>query len=195
MKRAKGLTLTELLIATAIFALILLTVYTSFHAGVLGFKNIEEAIGISQSARQILERLNSDLRNSFVYSADEPKFTGNPHDISFLALTDNYSRDKIRQEFAAISYRLDGNKLMRLCRLNAEALKEESAVLPEEMSPEIEEITFKYGYKPASGDELIVFDKDSWQNNPELPLAVKVKVVFNNSAKDTFERTIFLPPA
>lgn len=194
MKKTKGLTLTELLIATAIFALVLLTVYASFHAGVLGFQNIEEAIGVSQSARQIFERINLDLRNYFVYKkADDSKFTGNPNDISFLTLVDNYSKDKIRQEFAFVSYKLEGDKLMRLCRLNAEALKEESAVLPEELSSGIKEITFKYGYEPTSGSESIVFDKDSWQNNPALPLAVKVILVFKNSAKDTFERTIFLP--
>ncbi len=207
MKKTRGLTLTELLIATAIFALVLLTVYASFHAGVLGSQNIEEAIGVSQSARHILERINLDLRNSFAYSADDSKFTGNPNAISFLAVVDNYSRDKIRQEFAFVSYKLEGDKLMRLCRLNTEALKEESAALPgEEMSSGIKEITFKYGYKPVSGSEPIIFDKDNWQNNPKLPLAVKVKLeLFRNRAKDaedtfertvdTFERTIFLPPA
>lgn len=206
MKKTRGLTLTELLIATAIFALVLLTVYASFHAGILGFQNIEEAIGVSQSARQILERINLDLRNSFAYSVDDSKFTGNPKDISFLTLVDNYSGDKIRQEFAAVSYKLEGDKLMRLCRLNTEALKKESADLPgEEMSSEVKKITFEYGYEPASGGEPIVFDKDSWQNNPKLPLAVKVKLeLFRSRAKDTedtlertvdtFERTIFLPP-
>jgi len=195
IKKSKGLTLTELLIATAIFALVLLTVYVSFHAGILGFRNIEEEIVTSQSARQILERINLDLRNSFAYSLDDSKFTGNPNDISFLTLVDNYTGDKIRQEFAFVSYKLEGDRLMRLCRLNAEALKEESAILAEEMSAGIEELSFKYGYKPSSGSEPIVFDKDSWQGDAGLPLAVKIKLVFNNSVKDTFERTIFLPQA
>lgn len=198
MKKIKAVTLIELLIASSIFVVLMLSIYSAFHTGIFGYRNIEEAINISQGARQILERINLDLRDSFAYAKDQTKFTGNKNDISFLALIDTFNENKIMQDYAFVSYALKGDKLMWLCRKNKDSLNDKSEVQPEELSANIKEIIFSYGNIVTAGQPLQW--KDSWasQGDPEeeqkvLPLAVKVKLTLKNRAEQDFERTIFLP--
>ncbi|MCX5715091.1 MAG: prepilin-type N-terminal cleavage/methylation domain-containing protein, partial [Candidatus Omnitrophica bacterium] len=68
MKKTKAFSLVELLIASAIFAVVMVSIYSAFRTGIFGYKNIRENIEIYQSARFILERINLDLRNAFAYS-------------------------------------------------------------------------------------------------------------------------------
>lgn len=198
MNRIRAFTLVELLIASAIFLVIMLTVYSSFHTGMLGYRNIEEAIDVSQSTRQILERINLDLRNAVIYSAREAKFAGNKGSIEFLTIADRFTQDEILKEYCLVSYSLEGARLMRLCRRNQESLNQESRVSPEEMAYNLEEIAFSYGYINVMDNSLAW--KDSWavQDAPEdeqksLPVAVKVELRLKSRIKQDFQRTIFLP--
>lgn len=188
-KNRSAITLVELLIASAIFSVVVLTIYSAFHAGVFGYRDIEGNIDASQSAQQILGRINLDLRNSFVYSQNESKFTGANDAISFLALADRFSEDKIIQDYGFISYQLEDKRLMRLCLKNQETLNNNLRSESEEMGSDIEELSFSYGYME---DQAIKW-KDSWDDKAALPLAVKVKLKIKNKIEQDFERTIFLP--
>lgn len=193
MKKNIAFSLVELLIASAIFVVIMVTVYSSFHTGIFSYRNIKEAINIYQTARLILERINLDLANSFSYSEQESKFTGSKNEIGFLSVVDTFSQEKIEQNYVLISYKLDGAKLMRLCRKNQEALNNKSEVVPEEMADNIKEITFSYGY--ISVPEQPLEWKDLWDDSKRMPAAVKVKLtLINNKAEEAFERTIFFNP-
>ncbi|MFH1129087.1 MAG: prepilin-type N-terminal cleavage/methylation domain-containing protein [Candidatus Omnitrophota bacterium] len=193
MKKNTAFSLVELLVASAIFVVIMLTVYSSFHTGIFGYRKIKEAVNIYQTAGLILERINLDLANSFSYSAQESKFSGAKSEISFLSLVDTFSQDKIRQDYALVSYKLDGTKLMRLCRKNQEALNNKSEAAPDEMADNIKEVTFSYGY--ISVPEQPLEWKDLWDDPKSLPLAVKVSLILsNNKAEQDFERTIFFNP-
>ena len=200
MKAQKAFTLVELLIATAIFSVVAVTVYSAFQAGIFGFRDIGQNIDIHQSARQILERIDTDLRNSFVYSEDkESKFSGDETEMSFLTLVDTFSKDKIVEDYCLISYRLEGDTLMRACRRNQESLNPKSEIKPEEMASNIDRIKFSYGYLNPT-DKALEF-KDSWggQGLPEedkaKPLAVKVTLGIKDRAIQEFQRTIYLPLA
>ena len=195
MKNYKGFTLIELLIASTIFMVLAVTVYSAFHTGIFGYRNIEETIDVYQAARLILERLDLDLRNSFVYSDAQAKFSGNKNEVSFLTLVDTYREDKLLPEYAFVSYKLEANKLLRLCRKNQESLKEKSEVQPDEMATNIKELSFNFGYLDPV-DSSLKF-KDSWGSTPDeqktLPMAVKVNLTLKGKAGYGFERTIFLP--
>lgn len=194
MKRSYGFTLLELLIAASIFVVVMVSIYSAFGAGMFGYKDIEENIKISQGARQILERINLDLRNSFAYSDSDAKFKGERSDISFLSVLDSFSKNEITQDYAFISYKLEGDKLIRLCRKNQEALKETSGIEAEEIAALIEELVFSYAGIVALGHTLEW--KDSFgEAQKTLPAAVKVKLTLKSNVKEEFERTIYIPLA
>ncbi len=187
-KKKKALTLLELLIVSSISAVIMVSIYAAFRTGTFGYRDIQNNIKVYQAARQILERINTDLRNAFAYSNNETKFKGDTNGISFLTLVDTFSRDKITQDYAFVSYKLEGNTLMRLCRKNKDALNDKSEVAWQEFGSNIKEITFSYGFL-LPGQPLQW--KDLWDNPLALPVAVKVKLVFQNRAQE-FQRQIFL---
>jgi prepilin-type N-terminal cleavage/methylation domain-containing protein len=206
-----GFTLVELLVASSIFVVVMLTIYSAFHSGIFGYRNIEATIDTYQTARMVLERINLDLRNSFAYSQEESKFQGKNNELSFLTLVDSYQyqEDKIIQiqDYAFVSYQLETNKLMRLCRKNQEALKEEekSEIQPEEMASGVD-IEFEYGdiYTGPTGQQEIKFKK-SWaveladeklaDEKRVLPQAVRVNLTIKGKAEQNFARTIYLPSA
>lgn len=200
-KNIMAFTLVELLIASAIFLVVMLTIYSAFQSGIFGYRNIEETINMYLSARQILERINSDLRNAVVYSGQDAKFTGNKNEASFLTLVDSFSKqaDTLNQDFAYVLYKLEGNKFLRLCRKNKDALNEKSETEPDEMSLNIVTISFSYGDIDHTDNSLKF--KDSWagegaaNEKVRLPVEVKVKITLKNKINEEFERTIFLPQA
>lgn len=193
MKKNKALTLVELLIASSIFVIVMVTIYSAFHSGIFGYRNIDENINIYQTARSILERINLDLRNSFTYSTDESKFEGENNRLGFLTLVDSYREENIVQDYAYVSYKLGENKFMRLCRKNQEAINDKSETEPEEMASDIDGINFSYGYiDPA--DKSLKW-KESWDNLKALPIAVRVKLTLKNKTKQEFERIVYLPLA
>jgi type II secretory pathway component PulJ len=191
MRPIKAFTLAELLIASSIFLAVMVSIYTAFHTGTFGYRDIEENIRVSQTAKQILECINLDLKNSFYYSSKETKFTGNKNDISFLTLIDTFIRGEIFQNYAYLVFKLEGDTLTRLCRKGKEALNVESEIKPQELGSNIEELAFSYG-TAASGDQPLDW-KDAWSDEKKLPTAVKVKLTIKNRAKHEFSRIIYLP--
>jgi prepilin-type N-terminal cleavage/methylation domain-containing protein len=195
MKRASSFTLIELLIASSILVILMVTVYSGFRTGIFSYRNIEETLDATQAARQILERLNSDLRNSFAYSDNETGFAGTGKEVAFLTLVDTFKDDLPTRDYAFISYRMEGDKLMRVCRKDKEALNTRSEISPQEMASGLE-ITFTY-FKPSSTDSSLE-EKDSWnvgnsqEEKQKLPAAVKVKLTLKGKNRQEFERKIFL---
>lgn len=195
MQKTKAFTLVELLIASSIFIVVMLTIYSAFHTGIFGYRNIEEAIDTYQAAGQILGRINLDLRNSFVYAANETKFEGENNRISFLTLVDSYQEDNAVQDYAFVAYTLEGNKLMRLCRINQDSLNNESETEPEEMADNIG-IIFTYFYiDPDDPANSSLKEKDLWDDKLKLPVAVKINLTVKGKTESNFQRTIYLPLA
>lgn len=185
-----GFTFIELLIVSSICAVIMVTVYFSLSTGLFGYKGIEENNKICQSARQIMDRLNKDIRNSFFYIKEDTRFMGKQDELSFLALADSYSLGAVTQDYAFISYKLLEGKLLRLCRRGQDALNDKSQVKPEELLADVEEINFSYGSVAGFGQPIEW--RELWDDPKILPVAVKVKLVIKAKVKQTFERTIFL---
>ncbi len=183
MKRRKirvsltGFTLVEVLITSAIFAVIMVTIYSVFRTGTFGYRNIEENLDAQQSARQVLERMALDLRNSFNFSDNSTGFSGKHNEILFFSLVDTFLEGKFLKKYALVSYKLQEDKLMRLCRTGKEALNDKSEVGFEEFVPEIKEITFDYAQ--ILPQETAISWKDGWDDNKILPLAVKIKLTLN----------------
>jgi prepilin-type N-terminal cleavage/methylation domain-containing protein len=197
MKRNKAFTLVELLIASGIFLILIIGIYSAFRTGMLGYSNISNTIDITQSARQIFERLNLDLRNCFPYSENSAKLSGTKNSLSFFTLVDSFDQGALTRKYALVLYNLDGNKLTRLIRADKESLNDKSEILPEEMSRDIENISFSYGYFDADTKSLQFQDtwgnKDAKKEQKMLPVAVKVKLSVKIKSQQDFERIIYLP--
>lgn len=192
MKTNRSFTLLELVITSSILMLIMLGLYVSFNAGIFAYRHIEGVLDTAQTALKTLEHINSDLRNSFAYSTDEPKFTGSKNEISFLTLVDTFREDKKAQDYAFVLYKLEENNLLRLCRRNQESLNDKIEISPKILAPNVEEIVFSYGYFNPEKQTL------EWKDAPDIfPVAVKVsltiknKVGRDNEAGQNFERIIF----
>lgn len=185
----------ELLITSLIFVIVLVTFYTSFHTGMFGHRRIEAAIDSYQTARQILEQINLDLKNAFSFSQTETKFFGQNNQLEFLTLVNSYREEEIIPEYALVAYQLEEDKLMRLCRKNQESLNINSKIEPQELAANIASINFSYIYLDSQGQFL---EKDSWATGEDppdeqkrFPIAVKVKLTIKNKTREEFERQIF----
>lgn len=181
MKKNKSFTLIELLISISIFAIIMTAIYASFNTGVLGIRQIEENSRVLRTAYLVLSRINKDLRNSFAYCDDQVKFAGSKGALSFLSLT---------PDFSFISYSLDGNKLLRLIRVNKDAFKDDSETKSRVLAKNVKQIEFTYlALNPNTKN---IQETDSWSDSAALPLAVRVSLTLEKREASPFVRTIYL---
>lgn len=199
IRNKSAFSLVELLIASAIFVVVMVAVYSAMHAGMFGYKNIEENLDFYQAARQIIGRIDLDLRDAFIFgdSNNYTGFSGDNSKISFFTLVDTFSSDSLKQDIAFVSYESEDNKLLRLCRKNGEAFNENSEIPPDQMMQSAE-IKFSYGFLPAGRQEIIFKDNwalDSDKEKKALPCAVKVSLTLKGKTEQIFTRTIYLPLA
>ena len=188
MKKSRSFTLVELLIASSIFAVVMVALYAAFSSGVFGYRNIDERVSAYQQARLVLERINRDIRNSYAYSSGDTKFTGTTDKVSFMALVDDYSFLELLRNVAFVSYYLEGNTLMRLCRRGQGSLKDPSKGKADEMGSGIDKLSFTYIYD----DNGALKEADAWSLAKKMPVAVKIKLSLKKRFTYDFERTVYL---
>ncbi|MFA6217117.1 MAG: type II secretion system protein GspJ [Candidatus Omnitrophota bacterium] len=189
--KTRGFTLIELLIASTLLLVVALSIFSALQIGIFGYGNIDEALNGFLAGGQIIERINSDLRNSFLFSKGKPLFSGTGSEINFLTILDTYEGNNRQKDVAFISYTLVNNKLLRLCRKNKESLNEKSNIQPDEMTGDIEKISFSYGQAPDPKEPLQW--QSSWIAQEKLPAAVKVLVSIKKKSTITLVRTIYIP--
>lgn len=189
-KKNNGFTLIELLVTSVIFAVLSLGIYSAFYAGIFGYKSIDGSIKISQTAVEILNIINKDLRNSFAYSNEESKFQGDNKELNFLTISDSYTETGIEQNYAFVGYVLKDKKLMRGCRLNKESFNPNADMNYEEMSSEVESLSFMYAQLDESKKTLQW--NEEWNNPVCLPAAVKISIVIKDKHPREFNRTVYL---
>lgn len=199
----KGFTLIELLIAVTIITLIILSVYSAFNTGILAYKKIDSAFNSYQEARIILNRLETDLKNSFVYSKESSFFKGGSQDLDFFNVSQIYDKDKQYSDLCRIKYMLEGNTLKRTAYSGLAALTEDENVKAQDFSNSVKNINFEYAYI-SEGEKKDILWQNAWPQKDEqakqLPLAVKVKLMLIDTGKKEqklleFTKTIALPQA
>jgi len=189
MRKPKSLTaftLTELLIATAIFSIVILSMYSAMHAGILSYRKIDSASCVYQIARVIFNRMESDLKNSFVYAKDDAHFKGAKETLEFFTSIDSYDQEgNVSTNVCRVKYALtpDG-KLMRTCFKGLQALEENLNLEGDELSADIKEIILQYAYKTNDADDPFVWKDNTDEHKDSLPLAVKIELT-----GDTFSFT------
>ncbi|MCM8797229.1 MAG: prepilin-type N-terminal cleavage/methylation domain-containing protein [Candidatus Omnitrophica bacterium] len=195
MRNSKGLTLIELLIAVSILSIIILSLYSTFRSGLSSYEKIDFALETYQSARIVLNRLNSDLKNSFVYLKSDSGFKGETNELQFFTVIEAFGNNKNYPFVAKVKYKLSGVSLSRLYYKNMDSVNEDGAEGEEEIFPGIKDISFQYAFPDTSGDELYKW-QDSWpspdkiEQRQTLPLAVKIDLSVIEKARPGREVSI-----
>ncbi|MBF0522516.1 MAG: prepilin-type N-terminal cleavage/methylation domain-containing protein [Candidatus Omnitrophica bacterium] len=187
-----GFTLVELLIASTILVIVLVVIYSGFRTGVFGSRDIAHTVDLHQAAMEALERINIDLRNSFIYTKKNTKFFGDKEHMSFLSLTDKFSEDGNSPEYCFISYELDNGKLIRAVRKNKASLDETADAERDELADGVEDLTFSYGISSSDAKEILW--KESLEGSSAVPFLIQVRLALRNGkAQSVFERNVALP--
>lgn len=202
--RGSGLTLLELLVATTIFSIVSLSLYSAFQTGILTYQRIDSAFSIYQDARIALNRIELDLKNSFIYAQSNSGFKGNAQGLEFFSVVDVFDQTQGHARLCRVKYKFSEGILRRISYQGLEALKENSELESEDLSLKVKEASFQYAYSTGRPDEPYDW-QEAWPREADavqlktLPLAVKIKLSLREKKgqKETgiveFNRTIFLP--
>jgi hypothetical protein len=128
-----------------------------------------------------------------VYSKGAAGFEGDSSSMRFLFIADTFRESVLQRDYAAVSYKVEGDRLMRECRLNAAALNTEPDSGFEEMAAGVKEVVFKYGKMDEAG--VNIEWQPDWHEPSVLPAAVTIRLVLEEKNSAAFERTVYLPLA
>jgi hypothetical protein len=144
-----------------------------------------------------------DLKNSYIYSQKNSKFSGQSRTVSFFTIVDSYKKDYLQPNICHIKYVLENTILKRVCQIGQDALKEDLNQEGEELSSKVKEINFQYAYLTSRQDSPYSW-QEFWPKEEaqkiQVPLAVKIKLLLigkDNSDENVVEFTkiVVLPLA
>ncbi|MFA5143368.1 MAG: prepilin-type N-terminal cleavage/methylation domain-containing protein [Candidatus Omnitrophota bacterium] len=207
-KRGPGFTFIELIIAVTIFAIIAVSIYATFNAGIRVWLKTSPMIEENQALRVFYYTISTDLKNAICYydasqtltksgfgAEYEGKinFEGAQTRISFMAIIGiSDAAGAIREEPARITYLYDKSTktVKRLVAARAEGLDEQNANVSDMLENIAEkDFGFEYCYKkPISNTEYEYEWKDAWvdKNVLNIPRGVRIKA-------GNFTKTVFIP--
>jgi prepilin-type N-terminal cleavage/methylation domain-containing protein len=182
MKAARGHTLLEILVSTAILSVILVSLYSAFHTGLLSYQKVESEAELYRTGRIILSFIESDLRNAFIYSETESRFKGDPWSMQFMAHPARYDAlPKVYRHVAKVRYTYAASSLKRALLVGLSALTDTGDPGEEELSGRVRECAFEYATADKSSSGYSWYS--SWPNvnageqKMYFPLAVRVRLI------------------
>jgi len=196
MKRREGFTLLELLLAVSLSAVIILGLYSALQTGILSYDKIERASEVYQTARVILNRMETDLKNSYIYSQNDSSFKGSKagQTMEFCSVLDIFEEAQSYIVPCRIKYELNNQILKRTLYRGLQVSEENPLVEAQELSSDIKELVLEFAYLSEDPNQNIEW-QESWpaqQGKPDqqkgLPLAVKIKLSLIE--KDKHDREI-----
>lgn len=176
--------LLELLIVSSIFSVMMLSIYSAFQAGILSYNKMDSAFNIYQTARVILNRMEQELKNSFIYCLEDSGFEGQGQALRFFSLSDAFAQGRAVANICRIKYEQDltNNVLKRNVSRGLAVLEsDDKGASAEELSSAIQKISFEYASSSNRLDEPFTW-QPAWpkpgdaEQKKELPLAVRIKL-------------------
>jgi len=198
MNKKYGFTLIELLVSASILSIVALSAYSAFHTGALSYKKIDSALNTYQAATLVLNRIELDLKNSFIYSQEDSKFKGSNNGMDFFSVLDVFDKGLApKSVLCRIKYSRQDGEFTRAVSLNQDALREGAALEGEELPSAIKEVKFQYsgGKKAGLWQDLWPEENDEAQK-AGVPSAVKIELTLKDTAQGkgvTFIKIVSLP--
>ena len=170
----KGLTLVEVLVSVALFALLSVSLYSLLRTGIAARKKITSEQVIFQNICFSLELFAKDMRNIVKFKSDDPKFPflkGDGNNIEFIVTSFNYQKGL--PDLHKVRYELSNGTLV----------KQTNAIFGDSEGKTIECIS------GISGIRFLYFDinqaadkqwRDSWEKYDELPFGVRVDITWKD---------------
>lgn len=183
----RAFTLIELIVATLILSVVIVSIYGAFNAGIKVWSRNAEGKDL-QKIRIALLRIQKELRSSFFFSGIP--FSGTSMSIIFPAVEE---KDKIY----AVNYYIleDRNKgcevlMKRKSVFTAAGLLEEQAM--DEFIFSADSISFEYAHEPKDGLEGFEW-KGIWEESLEkIPSLVKINFKLGPD-KEIYHKIMFIP--
>lgn len=186
MKKNRGFTAVELIVAICISSMMVFAVYSSLSVGLGAYKRIKGFAGSQNDALLAFEKIERDISNTFMINGLE--FTGGSSSVSFPD-TSGASGPVVKTTYY---FDAQTGNLIREEQSYAAAMKksEDEGKTRVELSP-LKELKFEYC---RYDDEKEACEwKDKW-SGAEPPIAVRVEAAFDSGGKTVKVKRIVLIP-
>ena len=207
-KNDPGFTFIELIVAVTIFAIIAVSIYSTFNAGIRVWLKTSPMIEANQQNRTFFNTIALDLKNAVAYYdvsnvltkpgfgqeyEGKINFKGEPDKISFMTVVNISDPDLgLCEELAKVTYIYDktDKAVKRLIATKAEGLNEENARSMDMLTGvEEKDFGFEYCYKSMTTNTDYECEwKDAWEdkNVQKIPRGVRIRA-------GEFKKTVFVP--
>lgn len=202
-RNSGAFTLVELLIASAIFVVVMLSLYSAFQTGIISYRRLDTSFAVYQTARAALNRLEADLKNSFAYSdsGGKSRFSGTSDSLDFFTVIDSFRQGQLQTEVCRAVYSYRDNSLIRRSFQGLDSLKDDSQSAEAVLALNIENLNFRY-LNFTAGEGAAYQWQDAWpgggqeeQQEQALPAAVMITFAVSpgSGEKPQFSKIIPLP--
>lgn len=201
-KKCRSFTLIELLIALSIFAIIAITLYSTFFAGISVWKRSGDNSDAYQNIRIVFEDMARDIKNMIYFTKDKESmyvFSGMPGEIILMTLKEGASEKmEPNKELAKVAYSFDDikNELIRQeagIAFGFDVKKAGKEVLLENL----EDFKFEYCYDSGDEDEPYLWQEEWKDENAKTPRGIRItaslKTGKNAKEMSKITRVIFIP--
>jgi hypothetical protein len=185
MRSERSFTFVEVLLAAGLGVAVMVAVYSAALTAQNSYHRFEQSLEMQRNAALIVQRLQSDVRNAFIYSASDSGFQGSQQSIELCAVVNTTTSTGQRyQDARRILYMYaDGALTRSVYRLNA-AINAD-ALLEKNTWTGVSSLAFEYAAPSDAAGELYAI-MSSWSDVTEeqkktLPMAVKAMIVLSRN--------------
>ncbi|MBC7189731.1 prepilin-type N-terminal cleavage/methylation domain-containing protein [Candidatus Aerophobetes bacterium] len=192
-EKNRGFTITEILVATFIFSLLVMGVYGVFNKSQLAWERGNLRIEQYRKIRGIFDLLTRELRCAFVSPANPDLFFEGEENSLYFFSSSNIAKEKGEYDLKFISYRFKDSKIIKNTKSNfkSPSTKTSSTVL----ASDVRKLSFSY-FNGKNWQEKWRFREDKSRNfSSYLPEAVRITVTVGKEDETplTFSTTVLLP--
>jgi len=186
-RNKEGFTLVELLIVTALLAVLSLAIYATFNNGIKIWQKINEQV-VEEDLDIFFEEFTLDLRNTFKFKG--LNFSGGEKQLEFATLVDSPRMHK--NTVGKVIYIYDPeSKIISKSSLDYSQIYEGSAGITQQLVRNVESLRFQYYFYDKGTKEYSWLDEWSKEG---LPLAVRVELSLGEAKQNSeFVKTISIP--
>ena len=210
MKRERGFTLIETLIAVVLFAIISASSYSVFSMGIQIWKRSQGRLEVERNVALAFERMGKDVRSAllmdmtkadqFSISKSKIEYKGNERKFQIPAMVQiSGKRGELLTQVGRITYKFDpGEKAICKTIEGATDFMNRKTKPCLTLASEIRSAKFDYWIYDGIGQDYRWYH--SWDAKDGLPQAVRIRLELNTKLKGErtgvrkkFERTFLIP--